>query len=76
MYCLIVCLHMYCRSKSNNQDGIVEIPLTGLTLHNCMPVPGQDLDFQRHLELYFFLFNVRVRGVVRFVDIGGIVEMF
>ena len=55
---LIVCLYMYCRWRSSNQEGRVVIPLSGLTLPFFVPVPSQDLDFQRHMSLLFVFSEV------------------
>ena len=41
-----------------------------------MPVPGQDLDFQRH-SVAFVVFDVlRPEVFVRFVDASGIVDHY
>ena len=41
-----------------------------------VPVPSQDLNFQRHFVVYFFfMFNeLKWEVIVRFVDIGGNVD--
>lgn len=47
-----------------------------LTQPHVVPVPGQDLDFQRH-SVVFFVFDVlRPEVFVRFVDASGIVDHY
>jgi hypothetical protein len=49
--------------------------LTDLKYHIFVSVPSQDMDFQRHMVWHFFAFNdLRWKIIVRFVDIGGIVD--
>lgn len=62
-------LYMYCW-RSSYKEGRVWIPLTNQTR------PSQDLDFNRHMPLIFFLHFqwVEVRLVFRFFDIGGTVD--
>ena len=44
-------------------------------MHIDVPVPDQDLDVQRHRSWSFFVFSeLRWEVLVRFVDIGGIVD--
>jgi hypothetical protein len=62
---------MYCRRGSNYQEQRMGIPLISLTLpHDCAcskPTPG----FPKSCCVFFCMFN---EVVVRFVDIGGIVD--
>ena len=43
-----------------------------LTSNMFVPVPSQDLDFQRHMSWSSCVQLVQLRSEVRFVDIGGI----
>jgi hypothetical protein len=54
-------------------SGIV-IPLNGLIPPHFMPVPSHNQDFKIHMSC-FFVFS-ELRGFVRFVDIGGIVDHY
>ena len=53
----------------------VGISLTNLSSHIFMHVQRQDLDFQRRITWYFFIFSeLRWEVIVRSADIGGIVD--
>jgi hypothetical protein len=48
-----------------------------LPRHICVPAPTQDIDFQRHILLLYFMFNdLRWEVIVRFVDICVIVDNY
>jgi hypothetical protein len=45
----IVCLYMYCRWRSNYDEMMVVISLTGLIRHLFVPAPSHEPDFQLHI---------------------------
>ena len=52
-----------------------EFPLTSFTLPHFCVFPKLGLDFQRHMPWSFFVFReLRWEVIVRFVDIGGLVD--
>ena len=67
---LIICLYLYWSWRSSCQEERVGITLTGLTPLYFIPVPNQDLDFQRNMSLFlFFVFSeLRREVIVRFVE--------
>jgi hypothetical protein len=57
----IFCLYIYCLwITPSYQEWRIEIPFTVLTPPNCVPVPNQDLDLQRHMSLSFCVQWVRL----------------
>lgn len=42
----------------------------------CIPVPSQNVDFQRHMEWSFLCSELRRDAIVRFPDIGGIIDQY
>ena len=61
VHVFIACLHLCSYWRSNYQEGKIGISLIGLTPPHWMPVPSQNLDFQRHMLRFFVekLFEVR-----------------
>ena len=57
--------------RGENWDSIIQFnPATF-----CVPVPSQDLNFERHMSWSFFVLSEwRGEMIVGFVDIGGIVD--
>jgi hypothetical protein len=45
------------------QEWRIEIPFTVLAPPNCVPVPNQDLDLQRHMSLSFCVQWVRLSNI-------------
>ena len=71
----IVCLYLYCRSRSNCQERRVVIPLTSLSPPHVCACSKSKPGFSTSYVVVFSMFNyLRLKVVVRFVDIRGIVD--
>ena len=52
----------------------IEIKLTVFALSHVLHIPSQDINYKRHMSWFFMFSCLRWYVVVRFVDIGGIVD--
>ena len=66
---------IYCRWRSSYQERRPGIPLTSLTPTYCCACPKAGPGFPTsYAVVFFFVSELRSEVVVRFVDIGGIVD--
>ena len=74
--CRVFCcsfVHIYFRLKSNYQEGMVKILITGLTPPHFCTYSKTGPWFPTSYVLAFFVFSaLRWEVIVRFIDIGGI----
>ena len=73
---IIYIMHMYCRWRSSYQEGSGWDPNSRFNPATflCMS-PGQHIDFQVICRVTLFVFSeLRWEEIVRFIDIGGIVN--